>query len=88
MENNYKEIALLVAGMTCASCAAHVEGALTDVPGVVSAAVNLSTGRAIITYIAGAVAQPDLERAVRETGYRVSPPDPLPTSRKTPWWQR
>ncbi len=34
---------LPIGGMTCASCVAHVEGALRDVPGVVDVNVNLAT---------------------------------------------
>ncbi|AFK64178.1 heavy metal translocating P-type ATPase [Advenella kashmirensis WT001] len=35
-----------MAGMTCASCVRHVENALSTVPGVQSASVNLATERA------------------------------------------
>ena len=38
-----KTITLLVSGMTCASCVAHVEKALRGVEGVLSATVNLAT---------------------------------------------
>jgi copper ion binding protein len=66
---------LPIGGMTCASCAAHVEGALADVPGVVRAAVNLATERATVEYIPGAAALADLKRAVSEAGYRVLEPE-------------
>ncbi len=36
-----RQIELKVDGMTCAACSARVERALTTVPGVESAAVNL-----------------------------------------------
>jgi Cu+-exporting ATPase len=39
-----------IEGMTCASCVARVEKALTAVPGVASAAVNLATETAQVTY--------------------------------------
>ena len=40
---------LAIEGMTCASCVARVERALTAVPGVASASVNLATERATVT---------------------------------------
>lgn len=65
-------ITLAVEGMTCASCVARVEKALTDVPGVQSAAVNLATksARVILSDIA---VQPDaLVTAVDDIGYGAS----------------
>jgi Cu+-exporting ATPase len=67
-----EHIVLPIAGMTCASCAAHVEGALWDVPGVLSANVNLATERANVVYVPGVVTIADLKQAVAETGYRVA----------------
>ncbi|GAH21010.1 unnamed protein product, partial [marine sediment metagenome] len=40
-------------GMTCASCVARVEQALSDVPGVISANVNLASEKATVEYIEG-----------------------------------
>ncbi|HUF39378.1 MAG TPA: heavy metal-associated domain-containing protein [Anaerolineales bacterium] len=64
-------ISLSIRGMTCASCAAHVEGGLADVPGVVSAAVNLATERANVSYISGMATMADFKKAVAATGYQV-----------------
>ncbi len=41
-------ITIGVQGMTCASCVAHVEDALVEVPGVESATVNLATEQATV----------------------------------------
>ena len=49
---------LRVAGMSCASCVAHVEKAIAAVPGVVSVTVNLATERAE-TRFAGAPTPPE-----------------------------
>lgn len=43
-------LSLPVEGMTCASCVGRVERALKEVPGVQTAAVNLATERADITF--------------------------------------
>ena len=59
-----------VAGMTCASCVARVEEALSSVPGVVSASVNLSSEKATVEYIEGTELA-ELRRAVKEAGYEL-----------------
>ena len=61
-----------VGGMTCASCVARVEQALSDVPGVISANVNLASEKATVEY-AEEVRFADLRQAVREAGYELGP---------------
>lgn len=56
-------------GMTCASCVGRVEKALGATPGVVSASVNLATGRATVQARAGATDRAALAGAVRKAGY-------------------
>ena len=62
----------LVSGMTCASCVARVEKALSSVPGVISASVNLASEKATVEYIEGTELV-DLRRAVRGAGYELGP---------------
>ena len=57
-----------VGGMTCASCVAHVEQALSSVSGVISANVNLASEKATVEYIEGTEIAA-LKRAVKEAGY-------------------
>ncbi len=64
-------ITLPIGGMTCASCAAHVEKALSKTPGVLEANVNLATERATVTFIPGVSGPADLKKAVAEAGYEV-----------------
>jgi len=59
-----------VGGMTCASCVARVEEALSSVPGVVSANVNLASEKATVEYIEGTELA-ELKRAVEEAGYKL-----------------
>jgi len=61
-------VTLPLEGMTCASCAGRIERALTRVPGVASAQVNLAGERAEVT---GDAALPALVGAVEKAGYRV-----------------
>jgi Cu+-exporting ATPase len=60
-------LTLNVGGMTCASCAARVEGNLNRIDGV-SATVNFATAQAKVEF-AGDVAAEDLIAAVEATGY-------------------
>ncbi|UCD86154.1 MAG: copper-translocating P-type ATPase [Deltaproteobacteria bacterium] len=59
-----------VGGMTCASCVARVEKALADVPGVISASVNLASEKATVEYNEG-INFADLRNAVNEAGYEL-----------------
>ncbi|SOC04167.1 Cu+-exporting ATPase [Rhodobacter sp. JA431] len=63
------ETKLAVEGMSCASCAGRVERALAETPGVLSAAVNLATQTATVTYAQGAIAPSELAQVVTEAGY-------------------
>ena len=65
------KVTLNVGGMTCASCVAHVEKALTEMEGVVSASVNLATERATVEYLGGTLALDDFRSAVSGAGYSV-----------------
>ncbi|MEW5987587.1 MAG: heavy metal translocating P-type ATPase [Chloroflexota bacterium] len=65
------ELTLQVTGMTCASCVAHVEGALQELAGVREAVVNLGLGTARATYVPGVVTAGAMKRAVREVGYEA-----------------
>lgn len=58
-----------VRGMTCASCAARVEGALAGVEGVAHASVNFAAGRATVEYDPTRVSVPALLDRVRSIGY-------------------
>jgi len=68
-----REFDLSVTGMTCASCSGRVEKALSRLPGVESAAVNLATERAHVVAFAGSVDTADLIAAVEKVGYGVAP---------------
>jgi len=64
-------LTLSIGGMTCASCANHVEQALKKVEGVIDANVNLATEKARVEFISGEVTLKDLEEAVASAGYQV-----------------
>jgi Cu+-exporting ATPase len=60
---------LAITGMTCATCALRVEKALSAIPGVTRAEVNLATERASVEGVAGLLRPADLIAAVRHAGY-------------------
>jgi Cu+-exporting ATPase len=61
-----------VGGMTCASCVARVEEALSSVPGVISVSVNLASEKATVEYLEG-TGLVDMRRAVKDAGYELGP---------------
>ena len=62
-----------IGDMTCASCVSRVEKALKQVPGVLSAEVNLATETAEVKTTGGAGALAGLIAAVDKAGYRAWP---------------
>src|SRR2546423_9920978 len=71
-----QEAALEVGGMDCASCIAHVEKALRNVPGVESCQVNLARGRASVRFDPDQTDPHRLATAVSEAGYPSTPETP------------
>jgi mercuric reductase len=66
-----KRLEFDIQGMTCDSCALHVEKALKSVPGVTSAAVpGWQSGQAMVT-VEGEIDSLALETAVKRAGYRA-----------------
>ncbi|WP_197446754.1 copper ion binding protein [Tautonia plasticadhaerens] len=65
-----------ITGMHCASCVSRVEHALSGVPGVNDAWVNLATERARIVVDRDRFDQAALERVVSAAGYGVKPTRP------------
>ena len=64
-----------VEGIFCASCVQRIEKELLKTPGIVSASVNLATGRVSVESIVGSVTHADIaEAAARAGDYRVKPP--------------
>ncbi|MTJ80095.1 MAG: copper-translocating P-type ATPase [Telmatospirillum sp.] len=63
-----------VSGMSCAACVRHVEKALSKVPGVLAAEVNLATERASVRCFPG-VSIDDLLAAIARAGFEGAPVD-------------
>ncbi len=55
--------------MGCAACAARVEKAVQEAPGVVSAAVNFASANLSVEYDSAVTSPEKLREAVRRAGY-------------------
>ena len=62
-----------VTGMSCASCSARVEKAVSKLPGVRTASVNLLMNQMTVDYDESALKQADIIQAVVDSGYGASP---------------
>ena len=67
-----RKTTLAIGGMTCAACVMHVENALEEADGVLSASVNLATERASVEYVPGVAGISDLRHSVEDAGYTVA----------------
>lgn len=67
------EAELAVEGMTCASCVGRVERALSRLPGVLEATVNLATERAQVRFVPAMIGVDELAAAVSDAGYAAHP---------------
>ncbi|PKQ10548.1 MAG: copper-translocating P-type ATPase [Alphaproteobacteria bacterium HGW-Alphaproteobacteria-1] len=68
-------VTLTLAGLSCASCVARAEAALTALPAVLEASVNLATRTARVRYLPGSTDAAALARALTDAGYPAHPAD-------------
>ena len=87
-----QSLRLKIGDMTCASCVSRVEKALQQVPGVLSAQVNLATEIAEVMLTINTATLPQLIAAVEKAGYRAeaisdatAATHPAATA-GAPWW--
>ncbi|MEW5961693.1 MAG: heavy metal-associated domain-containing protein, partial [Chloroflexota bacterium] len=73
-----QELTLTIRGMTCAGCAASVQQALRELPGVHQAVVQLSTKQAQVTFDPALVEPTKMAEAVTKVGYTAEQALPAP----------
>ena len=66
----HEEAVLRVGGMMCATCVETIEKALSALPGVLQAGVNLATEKAAVTYNASVTSLDDMRAAIEAAGYQ------------------
>jgi len=64
-----EEVSFGIGGMTCASCVGRVERALSKLPGVVTATVNLAAEKAKVAFVPEMISVKDIRNAVSDAGY-------------------
>lgn len=69
-ETSVREVAIPIAGMTCAACAAAVERALKKLDGVESAGVNFASEKAVVKYSSNLIRVSQLKQAIERAGYQ------------------
>jgi len=75
-----EQLAFTVEGMTCGACVARVEKSLSRQNGVLTATVNLATGRAQVDYLVGETDASALFASVEKTGYSAVALDDTPAA--------
>jgi copper chaperone CopZ len=68
---SYTTASFVVDGMSCQACASKIEAALSGIPGVLRAAVNLAGSRATVSFDPARVSLNGLITAVEAAGYRL-----------------
>jgi len=76
-QDNLREAALIMEGITCAACIWLNERHLAQLPGVVDAQINYATHRAQIRWDASRIRLSEILQAIRTIGYSAHPYDPL-----------
>jgi P-type Cu+ transporter len=74
MERHATDIVAPVRGMHCAACVGKVERALSSVPGVDQASVNLATEQATVSFDPALTSVDALRAAVAAAGYELAEP--------------
>ena len=64
------QVTIKVGGMMCATCVETIETSLKELPGIVSATVNLGTEKAYVMYNPSVSSIDDMKKAIEEAGYQ------------------
>jgi copper chaperone CopZ len=74
--DSLKPVIVKIEGMTCEACAAHVQRALAEVPGVEAASVSYSESKArVLVKPASTPSHDALLKAIEKAGYKAIVPD-------------
>ncbi|MDP4118268.1 MAG: copper ion binding protein, partial [Bacillota bacterium] len=63
------KVSLLISGMGCAACSARIEKKLNATKGIKTAAVNLATNKAAVTYDASQIKLSEIIKTIEGIGY-------------------
>ena len=65
-----QEVTIKVGGMMCATCVETIGAALRELPGVVTATVNLGNEKAYVTYNSSLTGTGEMKKAIEDAGYQ------------------
>ncbi|MDP3396453.1 MAG: heavy metal translocating P-type ATPase [Methanoregula sp.] len=65
-----RQVTIKVGGMMCATCVETIGTVLKELPGIVSATVNLGTEKAYVTYNSSLCGIDDMKKVIEEAGYQ------------------
>jgi Cu+-exporting ATPase len=68
-----QEVSFTVSGMSCGSCAAHIESSLLKRPGVKSASVNFASLSAKVFFDPQTTGQTEIAQFIAQLGYKATP---------------
>lgn len=71
-QTDTKTIECAIGGMHCSSCAMNIDGALEDLPGVVSADTSYAKAVTKVTYDETQVRLEKIKQAIEAEGYTVT----------------
>lgn len=71
VREEHRKETILISGMHCVSCAMNIGRVLKMQPGVFSAEVNYSAGKAFVEYDPAVISRDGVEKAIEGTGYTV-----------------
>ncbi|MGA8263934.1 MAG: cation transporter, partial [Ignavibacteriaceae bacterium] len=78
-----KRISAPVEGMTCASCVARVEKAISKIEGIKNVTVNFASEKASFEYDPDTTDLKDIKNIVEEAGYKIDINEETTTEKKT-----
>jgi Cu+-exporting ATPase len=67
-----KKIIIEITGMTCASCSASNERALSRATGIKKASINFATKKALVEYDNKLISEDDIKKIILTNGYGIS----------------
>ncbi len=71
-QSNLKLVNFSVTGMSCASCTAHIDGALSKVSGVAKSLTSFEKSETKVTYDPKKISVDSLKSQINRTGYKVT----------------
>jgi copper chaperone len=69
---NEKQAVFFIDGMHCPSCSLNVDGALEDLPGVISSSTGYAQGKSTVRFNPEMIKTETMVAAIEELGYKIS----------------